>query len=42
MIQLADDSNFRAYWHATHKLYLNTLFFGPILDDTTRPPREDH
>ena len=42
LIQLADDSNFRAYWHATHKLYLNALFFGPILDDTTRPPREDH
>ena len=34
LIQLVDDPNFRAYWHATHKLLLNSLFFGPILDET--------
>lgn len=31
VVRMIDNPNFRAYWHATHKLVLNTLFFGPIV-----------
>lgn len=37
VVQMADDPNFRAFWHATHKLFLNSLYFGPILEDTRSP-----
>ncbi len=37
IIRLVDDPNHRAFWYGTHKLFLNSLFFGSILDDTSRP-----
>ena len=40
VIRFADDPSFRAYWYGTDKLFLNALFFGSVLKDTARPPRE--
>jgi Zinc carboxypeptidase len=30
-ILFADDPNFRAIWYGTNKLFLNALFFGPLI-----------
>jgi len=34
VILIADDLNFRGVWYGTSHLYLNTLFFGRIIDRT--------
>ncbi len=39
IVRMADDPSFRAFWYGTDKLLMNAIFFGPILDDTARPPR---
>ncbi|MEM7356160.1 MAG: zinc carboxypeptidase, partial [Acidobacteriota bacterium] len=39
IVRMADDPSFRAYWYGTEKLFLNSIFFAPILEDTARPPR---
>lgn len=31
VILFADDPNFRAIWYGTNKLFLNALFFGPLI-----------
>lgn len=31
VILFTDNPNFRAYWYGTNKLFLNALFFGPII-----------
>jgi hypothetical protein len=31
IISLYDDTNFRAFWYGTNKIFLNALFFGQIL-----------
>ncbi|MCG8457995.1 MAG: hypothetical protein MI919_17095 [Holophagales bacterium] len=36
VIRLADNPNFRAFWYGTSKLFLNSIFFGQILDRTSR------
>lgn len=28
IISLVDNSNFRAFWYGTNKLFLNSIFFG--------------
>jgi hypothetical protein len=30
-ILMTDNPNFRAFWYGTNKLFLNSIFFGPIL-----------
>ncbi len=30
-ILFADNPNFRGYWYGTNKLFLNALFFGPVI-----------
>lgn len=45
IVHFLDDPTFRAYWYGTDKLFLNALFFGGILEDTAKSPRdrrEDH
>lgn len=37
VIQIADNLNFRAFWYGTNKLFLNSLFFSPILQETILP-----
>jgi hypothetical protein len=37
VVRMVDDPNHRAFWYGTHKLFLNSLFFGSILDNTSRP-----
>lgn len=32
VISINDNPNFRGYWHGTHRLFLNALFFGGIVD----------
>ncbi|MEQ8767773.1 MAG: M14 family metallopeptidase [Planctomycetota bacterium] len=34
VIQLADGPNFRAFWHGTNKLFMNSLFFSPLIGST--------
>lgn len=34
VILMVDNPNFRAYTHGTTKLFLNAIFFGPILEKT--------
>ena len=34
VIRLADNPNFRGVWYGTNKLFLNALFFGPVIDGT--------
>jgi hypothetical protein len=35
VVQLLDDPNFRAYWYGTSKLFLNAVFFGPVIESTS-------
>ena len=37
VVALIDNPNFRAFWYGTSKLYLNALFFGPIVESTSPP-----
>lgn len=32
IISFTDDHNFRAFWYGTNKLFLNALFFGPVIE----------
>ncbi len=34
VVVLLDNPNFRAFWYGTNRLFLNALFFGPVLDPT--------
>ena len=34
VILMVDNPNFRAYTHGTTQLFLNAIFFGPILEKT--------
>lgn len=36
VVRLLDPPNFRSYWYGTNRLLLNALFFGRILDNTSR------
>lgn len=38
VIRMVDGPNFRAFWYGTNKLFLNALFFGGLLEDTSPPP----
>lgn len=40
VILFADNPNFRGYWYGTNKLFLNALFFGPILTIPDFTPTE--
>jgi hypothetical protein len=31
VILMTDNPNFRAFWYGTNKLFLNGIFFGPII-----------
>lgn len=35
IINIADDSNFKAFWLGGTKLFMNALFFGRIIDATS-------
>ena len=35
VILLADNPNFRGFWYGTSKLFLNGLFFGGVIRDTS-------
>jgi hypothetical protein len=37
VVRLADDPNFRGFWYGTNKLYLNAIFFGPLIKETSPP-----
>lgn len=34
VILMVDNPNFRAFWYGTNKLFLNALFFGPLIEPT--------
>jgi len=34
VISLSDNPNFRAFWYGTNKLFLNSIFFGHIIDSS--------
>jgi len=36
VVLLVDQPNYRGYWYGTHRLFLNALFFGPLI--TTPSP----
>ena len=36
-VQLADDTNFRAIWYGTNKLFLNSLFLSSAIRPTSAP-----
>jgi len=31
VISLYDNTNFRAYWYGTNKVFMNAVFFGQII-----------
>jgi hypothetical protein len=35
IITFADNPNFRAFWYGTNKLFLNSIFFGPIISSSS-------
>ncbi len=35
VINMADNTNFRAFWYGTNKLFANAIFFGHIIDGGT-------
>lgn len=37
IVRIADNPNFRGFWYGTSKLYLNSIFFGPIVRRTSSP-----
>ncbi len=37
IVRMVDDPNFRGFWLGTHKLVMNALFFGAVIDDTPEP-----
>ena len=41
VIGFVDNPNFRAFWYGTHKLYLNALFFGQVLEATEKKKHDD-
>ena len=32
IISFTDDPNFRAFWYGTNKLFLNSIFFGRVIN----------
>jgi hypothetical protein len=38
VILFSDNPNFRAYWYGTNKLFLNALFFGPLINPPASEP----
>ena len=32
IVAMAENPNFRAFWHGTNRLFLNALFLGSIID----------
>ena len=39
VVRIIDNPNFRAFWYGTNKLYLNAIFFGPVIKRTSLPDR---
>ena len=37
IVQLMDNPNFRAIWYGPTKLFMNAIFFGPIVQNTSAP-----
>jgi len=37
VIRIADNPNFRGFWYGTSKLYLNPIFFGSVVKQTSSP-----
>jgi hypothetical protein len=35
VINMADNTNFRAFWYGTNKLFANAIFFGNIISGGT-------
>jgi len=35
VINMADNTNFRAFWYGTNKLFANAIFFGNIISGAT-------
>ena len=35
IVSFTDDPNFRGFWYGTNKLFLNSLFFGRIINSAT-------
>lgn len=41
VILFADNPNFRAFWFGTNRMFLNAVFFGPVISSASaRPPEE--
>jgi hypothetical protein len=40
VILMADNPNFRAFWYGTNKLFLNSIFFGPIIRQSSARSEE--
>ena len=37
VVRMVDNPNFRAFWYGTSKLYLNAVFFGSVVKQTSSP-----
>jgi hypothetical protein len=35
IVGFADNPNFRAFWFGTNKLFMNSIFFGQVIDGGT-------
>jgi hypothetical protein len=35
IISFTENTNFRAFWYGTNKLFMNAIFFGPIISRST-------
>jgi hypothetical protein len=41
IISMVDNPNFRAFWYGTNKLFLNSIFFGPLMRATPAAVTEE-
>ncbi len=37
VISFSDNPNFRAFWYGTSRLFLNSIFYGPVIDKDAAP-----
>jgi hypothetical protein len=39
VVEFAENPSFRGFWHGTQKLFLNAIFFGPLVKPTQPPSK---
>jgi hypothetical protein len=42
VIAMPDNPNFRAFWYGTNKLFLNSIFFGQIINGSSARAEDAH